>query len=487
MKAIKHIIYIVCSLAALSSCVKLGGDENAEQEKFYTLKYVNQFAYNVMQTYYLWVDEIQDNLKDWRSDDDPIKKVKAVRYKNTKGDDIDKWTQVTSDYETFVSSIEGVSTTYGYEFGLSYTDTTKKYVAVVVKFVYAGSPAQKAGMKRGDVIIKVDGAAIPTASYTDIIKNKVMYSAHCQLGLVDGRTVQMDAVEMYCDPVHTVKVFDCGGKKVGYLHFTSFTLNAGPDLIRVCQDFKSQGVTELILDLRYNGGGYVQTEEVLASMLAPRAKVASGDIFMTEVYNKKITEAWGDEEAVTRFRQSFKINGTTYDTSESNVGISKIYAIMTGDSASASEALVCGLKPFLDVQIVGEQSYGKYCSGIILEGASWYETYKDAMSKSDCNNGKKYSANWGIYVMIGRYADRDGNTGCMPDGFEPDHYVADNPFDGCQLGDPEETMLKTALTLAGYEYPAKALPIKKKPAAVYGGPASPKREAFGVFLRQEPI
>ena len=486
MKSFGKFFVLACAALSLSSCNIFNREDNSEEEKYYTLKYVNQFVYNVMSVYYLWIDEIQDNLKGWMDNDDPKAKVLEVRYKDASGKDIDKWTQVTDDYETFVRSIEGVSTTYGYEFTLFYTSSSKDYIAAAVTFVYANSPAEKAGLKRGDLITRVDGAPIPADQYKDIVKQKLMNSSHCRLGLSDSRSVEMDAVEMYCDPVHIAKVFDCGGKKVGYLHFTAFTLEASRGLIEVCKEFKAQGISELILDLRYNGGGYVETEEVLASMLAPAAKVASGDIFMTEVYNKMLTEAWGEDETITHFRNRFKIGGTTLDTAESNVGISKIYAIMTGGSASASEAIICGLKPFMDITIVGQQSYGKYCSGIIIEGANWYETYKNNLSVREHKNGVKYAANWGIYVMIGRYADRDGITGCMPNGFAPDVEVADAPLDGYQLGDPNETMLKVALTLAGYEYEPELKSVKKKPAAIQG-PASPKRESFGVFLRQETI
>ena len=482
MKKAITALFAACFLALPPSCTKFGGDEESGKREYYTLKYVNQFGYNVMSAYYLWINEpqVRDSMQTWRSNNDPIKKVKAVRYKDPSGKDIDRWTQMTDDYDTFVKSIEGVSTTYGYEFTLYHTDTTNQHVAVAVTLVYNDSPAARAGLKRGDLIVKADGNPIPTEQYVSIVKEKLMNSAHCEIGLGDGRTLTMNSVEMYCNPVHIAK-------EVGYLHFTSFTLAACPDLINVCKDFKAQGVSELILDLRYNGGGYVQTEEVMASMFAPVAVVSSGTVFMTEVYNDKLTEAWGEDETITYFRNSFKINGTTYDTAEANIGLSKIYAIMTGGSASASEALVCGLKPFVDLEIIGEQSYGKYCTGYILEGAKWYDDIKKSLSSTEYKNGMKYAANWGIYVMIGRYADRDGNTGCMPDGFTPDHEVRDNPLDGHQLGDPEETMLKAALTLAGYEYPAAPTSVKKKPATLIGGPASPKRETFGVFLRQESI
>ena len=130
-----------------------------------------------------------------------------------------------------------------------------------------------------------------------------------------------------------------------------------------------------------------------------------------------------------------------------------------------------------------ENGKGRRHRGLGLLGEVFNQSVLDSLPGSIAMGGVKYAKNWGIYVMIGRYADRDGNTPCMPDGFIPDIEVYDNPLDGYQLGDPNETMLKTVLTLAGYEYPAEPASVKKKPATIKG-PASPKRETFGVFLRQ---
>lgn len=485
MKRGVKILLLAGAVALLSSCINsFWADEPEEKESQYTRKYVNQFAYNIMAVYYLWVDEIREKLDNWMTNDDPVEKIKEIRYKDSEGKDIDRWTRVTDDYDSFVNSIEGVGTTYGYEFTLYYTSEAREYVAAVVTVIYADSPAAAAGLKRGDVILKVDGSPIPVEGYADIVKSKLMYSSHCELTLSDNQTISMDAVEMYCNPVNVARVFNCGGKKVGYLHYTSFAMNSCQELISLCKSFKTYDVSELILDLRYNSGGYVVIEEVLASMFAPASVVASGDVFMTEVYNKYLTQSWGEEESVTHFRTKFKVGTNTFDTSDVNLGLTKIYAIMTGGSASASEAIICGLKPFVDIEIIGEQSYGKYCTGIVFEGSNWFETYKDELPKKDYQNGLKYAANWGLYVMIGRYADRNGETLCMPNGFIPDHEIHDNPRDGHQLGDPEETMLKAALTLAGYSYPSTpGVKSTTKPVAVEQ-PAMPKRESFGVFLHQ---
>ncbi len=438
--------------ALLAGCIKkssaLDIDDSAGQTE-----YVNTFAYNSMSTFYLWIGEssVQKEMSSWRTDADPIKKVAAVRYKDSSGNDIDRWTQLTDDYDAFVSSVEGVSTTFGYDFILMYTDSSQEYVAAVVTFVYADSPASTAGLKRGDVIITVDGEPIPASNYYEIVNSKLLNSTSCTIGLWKGGNIKLSAVTMYCNPVNVVKVFDCAGKKVGYLHFTSFTPDACPDLITACNTFKKEGVSELVLDLRYNGGGYVTTEQLLASMLAPQEEVSKGSLFEMTVYNELLTEEWG-ADSNTYFKTSFEVNEKELSTAMSNIGITKLYALISSGSASASEALICGLKPYLDITMIGTQTHGKFCEGIIMEGPAWYNMYKNALSSSTYSNGVKYTDNWGIYLMIGRYADKNGQTLSMPSGLTPDIEAEDNPLDGYQLGDPNETLLKQALTLAGYSY-----------------------------------
>ena len=160
-----------------------------------------------------------------------------------------------------------------------------------------------------------------------------------------------------------------------------------------------------------------------------------------------IADAWGDEE--TCFAQSFTISQGndkfTVDISDANMGISHLYAIMTEDSASASESLIVGLLPYMDVKIFGQQSHGKFCSGIMYSAKDWYKDYDDVLKDEQRELGNQYAGKWGIYVMIGRYADKYGNTPCMPDGFKPDFEVEDRPVEPYQLGNESEAMLAAVL------------------------------------------
>lgn len=458
------------------------------------------FAYDMMDSYYLWKKEIKADLTAWGNNVNvnPIDKVADIRYHTGSGDsrkDIDKWTQVTNDYESFVGDVSGVTTTYGYDFGLFWYDQSKRQLGAVVRYVYANSPAEAAGLKRGDVIISANNHKLmyDNNEYINVVYDDMLYSSSCTLKLDGGNEVTMTAIQMVENPVHIYKVLDNGEKKIGYLHYTSFTLESCPYLIEACKYFKSEGVKELILDLRYNGGGYVIAEELLISMLAPQANVAAGDLFAKEIYNAELTLQWGGSgESHFKTIHEWDEDGDdipdhSYDTSDANIGLEKIYAIVTDGSASASEAIICCLKPFFgdNLKLIGEQTYGKYTAGYIIGADKYFQNIKDTyndpaiqqqynLSASDikeatdyANDGLQYAHNWGIYVMYARYADRDGKTLSMPDGIPVDKKAMDNPQDGYQLGDPEETMLMIALKQAGFKVAAtQSAPQQQAPERI---------------------
>lgn len=446
--------------------------EDPEEVKAYQDEraYVNFFAFNVMNDVYLWKQDIDDALNSWQILADPIEAVAKARYKDKSGEDIDKWTSMSESYSQMTGSTDGIATgTYGFGIKLYLKAQGSDAVVGFITYTYPGSPAEKAGLKRGDVIMEVDGKEMNQSNYY----NALFASSSVKVGIGHytdkgyssvEKTVSMTSVAMYEDPVLLTKVFDCGGKKVGYLAYTSFTFESSLALYEVCKEFKKEGISELILDLRYNGGGYVFTEEVLASMLAPEAEVKNKSVFETEVWNDEYMKYYKDNnvDLNTYFRTVFsqKHNDKMYDfnTSDANVGINKIYALVTESSASASEAILVGLMPYVDIEIIGQQTHGKYCSGIMWQGEEWFQDIVDNYKKNKMDfaekhpqfaDWKKYIGDWGIYVMINMYADKDGNNPCMPNGLTPDVEVGDYFEEPYPLGDEREVMLNVALKRAG--------------------------------------
>ena len=410
-------------------------------------------AQNVLQSYYLWSKEISKDIGLLNPEicEDPISVVRKIRY-HQGNDEVDHWTQLTDDIKSMTSSVEGLGLTYGYELQAGRITNKTGVYFLIVCYVVKDGPAEKAGLKRGDLIMTIDGKDITADNIYDAFN-----TASVKLGIAhltsDGylgsveKEVSLKAVDMWEDPILLDTTYTVAGKKVGYLVYNSFDVKSMETLPDVFRKFKTNGIEELILDLRYNGGGFVKTECELASLIAPYANVSAKDIFQTEIYSPALMQYYTDAhyDLNTYFDTEHTYQATGYninqDISDANVDLKKVTFIVTDGSASASEGLIVGLGPYMDVTLVGNQTYGKYCAGWMMSAEDFWGT----------QGRENYSmiGNWGIYVMVSKFADKSGNNAAMPDGIPVDINASDNPLDGYQLGDENETMLKAALTAAG--------------------------------------
>ena len=483
-----------------------GGQEDNKKE-YYTFKeaYINQFCYDQMYYYYLWWKDIDTS--NWMLNDDPIQKVKSIRYEE------DRWTAAMEDITPYTDTSAITNNTYGYDFQPYWADEEETHVMAVVSMVFPDGPADKAGLKRGSRIMKMNGRHI---EHTNEDYNTLLSSASLDLSVYDPETdttkdIKMTPVNMHLDPVLFEKVFDCGGKKVGYFYFNDFnSFESCARLIEVAKKFKKEGVTELVIDLRYNGGGYVIIEELLASLLAPEANVKNGDLYQTSVYNdseyaKLLKQYYGEDYVNTYFTTKFNMESDkySYDTSDANIGLNKIYALVTSGTASASEALLVSLMPYMDVEVIGNRTLGKHCSGVMFEAREYYqdnEDYLAELKKKDVtaynkfmdeywkyySGWKDYVGKWGLYVMISTYADKNGKNPCRPNGIVPEIEIKDSPIELYPLGDDREAMLRAALTEAGYT-DFTPLPESQSRSAEpwYGEPIVRKKEGKRILSKPE--
>ena len=459
----RSIFSLLCLLLVLASCNKSNTD--SPQGAWY---YANAFAYNVMQSYYLWNKDIADDLKHWSTSTNPVEKVKTVRVAQ------DRWTTLYEDYTRFEGTTTGTQKSFGLDITASWADESQTRVAGIVNYTYADSPAQKAGLQRGDIILTVDGSELTKDNYQQEL-GKLYSASQVRLGLQSGRDVDLAAVSMYMNPVQTVKTLQYEGRKIGYLNFTSFTLDACKDLETAFAGFKADGIDELILDLRYNGGGYAMTALVLASMIAPLDVVEQGAVYNKDVYNDILSSEMAQD---TCFEPSYSLDSKTIiHAAQVNPGLKRLWVLVSGTTASASEALICGLKAHMDVYLVGTNTYGKYCGGILIKAPDWFKAVKDsAPAGLDCQEAIRLLPLWGMYVIISRYADCNGVTLSMPSGIPADVDAPDMPWLPVELGDPSESMLSAALqAIVGS---AAAAAVKSPAPAVL----PLHRPGFGVLL-----
>ena len=255
-----------------------------------------------------------------------------------------------------------------------------------VKYVYPGSPADQAGIKRGYQISSINGNTSLTydgGNYGNSTNLNFVINAYSNSNTIsmtlkkpDGTTLtvtNMNVSTYTVNPVLKDTIFDQGnGHKIGYIVFNSFTsdANADPQLDPVFSNFAAQGVTDLVVDLRYNGGGYVSTAEHIDNLIVPAGK--TNTLMYNTYYNDILTggkevllkNQWrkdassGQDYNYGQFDYSVAGNAVNF-AKVGQLNVSRVFFIITGSTASASELTINNLRPVMDVQFIGETSYGK--------------------------------------------------------------------------------------------------------------------------------
>lgn len=251
---------------------------------------------------------------------------------------------------------------------------------VYVKSVESGSPADAAGITRGMKVLGIDGINVELNS-----NNISTALATDEVGLTlqkeDGSSIHVSLTKKSytASPVLKSTVITIGSSKYGYLALARFSnLASGQSkLDDAFQQFSSNGVTDLVVDLRYNGGGYVETAEYIADLIAPSS--INGAVMYAEYFNDQLQQGkitmlknlpYLDSEgnrvsingrAATYADVDFSIKGNTYYFSKkgSLTGIKNIVFIVSNTTASASELLINSMKPYTNVKLVGSTTYGK--------------------------------------------------------------------------------------------------------------------------------
>lgn len=323
-------------------------------------------------------------------------------------------------------SQSGVS--YGYGFQVAMVDDTAPDRLAVVAFVEPGSPAALAGIARGATIVAVDGANVADGSkdvlnaglYPDVAGSHVFLVR--DLGTGSDRSVTLTAAPLAATPVLKVATLPAPNESVGYLLFNDHVATAEGQLVGAIETLRAAAVTDLVLDIRYNGGGYLDIAAELAYMIAGPTHT-NGKFFERLNYNDRDPFDQSRSERTTPFlnvTQGF--SGGPSGQSLPFLNLGRVFVLTSADTCSASEAIVNGLRGAgVTVHLIGGTTCGKP-----------YGFYPQD------NCGTTYFAIQfqGVnYLGFGDYAD----------GFAPTCSVADD-F-GHELGDPAENLLEVALGL----------------------------------------
>lgn len=389
-----------------------------------------------------WIKKEMDNVYYWsaqmpvidsKKETDPKAYFNKLLYK----DDVFSW--ITDDYASLQSEYDGDPIAMGYDPAFYIFGDDPDRVFIVVNYVYPESGAYAAGLRRGNIILKINNNNITTANYNELYSGSA-YSV--QLGKItvngsswvigeSGKTLNLTSAISSKEPAIHHEVIDTLGYKIGYLAYSEFLTGKNSlffdSMDEIFAGFKTAGISDLIVDLRYNPGGDIDAAVHLASEIAPSGVVAAKKTLVKLEFNQTYQKTLSQSDL-----------SYTFEAAKANINLQKVYFLTTWATASASELVITGLDPYMDVVQVGDSTYGKFYGAYVLP-----------------DDDEK----WAILPIVMKYANAEGYTD-FTDGLIPrqsnlvnDDLIVDNPFYNNKLiysyplGDPADPMTKRAIEL----------------------------------------
>lgn len=454
MKFTKY-LFLLLTCLFISACTD---DEEDDNDNGIERPEILTWIEDTMREHYYWYDEIPNTKKlDYTLNEESFFNSLLT----TKDGKIINGEHYPYSYMENASGSLKSTIQENYSYGIEFTGVYigDSEIAALILYVVPDSPADEAGLTRGDWIIKIDDNFITTnqmyASLVGSVARK-LYVARWDPNAISSsgertgnwvnrrENVQLGAARAVVDnPVHTYKKIERGGKKIGYLLYNHFTPGINDEdesfdnELRNISSEKFSGVDEFVLDLRYNNGGALSSALLLCAVLMP--ETALGQRLGYLKYNNK-------QSYPNRY---FEATSNLLNPGGKNLNLKRLYILTSSSTASSSEVMINSLSPFMDVILVGDQTVGKNVGSVAYT--------------SD-------NKEWIMHPIVCQVSNSLGFTD-YSDGFVPGRYNAnglvetgntiDEAFDyeiinGIEyasltetfpLGDENERLLKAALNM----------------------------------------
>ena len=447
----KKFKFCLLALILLFSSCKKSDDEDQNIIRIETDLEIIDFIWKGLNQYYYWQESVvnlSDSKKESESDyayflsqnPDPENFFNSLLHPD------DNFSWIVDDYVELENMLQGIDISDGMEFGL-YVECNDQNIFGFVRYVQKDSDAESKGVKRGMVFSNINGTRLTRDNYRDLLFNdtnssytirfsEISYNQNNQCAnIIPGQEdLTLIKSRIVKNPIHISKIIENGGQKIGYLMYNQFlgvVESEGKDYNSELNDafsnFLSNGISDLVIDLRYNPGGRISTSINLASMITGQF---NNQVFAKERWNSKLMNYWDEnspESLLNRFTNKLGNNQSIF-----SLNLDRVFVLTSSRTASASELLINGLDPYIDVIHIGDFTVGKNQGSITV-----YDYINDSRDK----NPNHMYAMQPIVLKIGNVA---GYTD-FPDGLEPDIFIKESLLNPGILGDIEEPLLKIAL------------------------------------------
>ncbi|OYU85784.1 MAG: peptidase S41 [Flavobacterium sp. BFFFF2] len=426
---------IVLLLTILNSC------QSDETLAVPTRVSVQDFVWKGLNLYYLWQDQVP-NLADTQF----ASQSDLTTFLNTQSDPkvlfnnllyqygtVDRFSYITSDYTTLENTLIGSNKSTGMSYGLRYKTGSTTDVFGWVRYVLPNSSAATKGVLRGMLFYAVNGTALTKDNYGTLL-NQDSFSiqlANYDQGAItpNGQTISLSRSQIAENPVNMTRIFNQGTQKVGYLLYNGFYTPYENDLNQAFAFFANSGITHLVLDLRYNPGGSIATATRLASMITGQF---NGQVFAKQLWNSKMQAYFQSQGSATttNYFTTTLSNGAGIQSLQ----LPKVVILTSKSTASASELVINGLKPYIQVTQIGDVTVGKNVGSVTLYDSPDF-------SANNRNPSHQYAMQPLVLKTANAAGFADYQTGLVPDVQWPED-VSNLGV----LGDTSDPLLQAALT-----------------------------------------
>ena len=408
MYKMKNIISGIMGGLAISALVSSCGEDRSGE--YYALITTQTWMYETMQQEYLYYQDIPDknSLNFFKKPSEFLSSMVSSKDKKSGA----TFSHIDSVFVTTRST--STTPTFGFE-GTMVRAENGSY-GIRVLYTQENSPAEEAGLKRGDLIIAANNKKINSSDLFYITSPQEAYLFTMgklnERGFDTLQTVQMPSPRIVeCNNLYKSDIIEIAGKRVAYIMYNEFGNNDAENLKQLFKDIAGQSVDDIILDLRYNPGGYVNIAQLVSTNLAPQNAI--GNVFLKMTHNDKINRT-----DILNFEQSLLANGAP-------VNYKNLYVITSNNTASASEIVINCLRPYMAGRLiqVGTATFGKNVAQQLYTDEEKAPMLEFWMTNSLLSNAEDFS---------------DYYTS----GLKPDYEIAEN-FNGelGELGTAQDSLM----------------------------------------------
>lgn len=400
---------------------------------------IHDFIWKGLNLYYLWQPEVADLADDRFENQDQLNQWLDTRpapgefFQSLLTDpQTDRFSRIFSDYTVLEGILNGTTKSNGVDFELRYVPGSETQVFGWVRYVLPNSDAATKNIQRGDIFYAVDGQTLNENNYRDLLS-----SGQYTLSLADydngnitpsGESVSLTKWVISENPVYATQVFEVGAEKIGYIMYNGFYPAFESQLNQAFAQLKASGANHLILDLRYNSGGSIATSARLASMITGQF---TGQIFAREQWNPKVQDYLESHQGGS-VENDF-VGTISNGSAISHLNLDRVYVLTGPATASASELVINGLKPYIQVVQIGTKTTGKNVGSITLYDSPDF-------GKDGASARHKYA----MQPIVLKVVNRDG-FGDYQTGILPDYELPEDLGNLGVIGDIGEPLLSTAI------------------------------------------